>query len=1111
MKRLLTLLVIVISSMTMSASHLLGGEIWWDCQSNGKYVFYLRLYRDCTGIQLGTGPQSLTTNAPGGSITCTIVSGYPKDVSPSGPNCSGSLDINCANPTTGAVQEFLWKSGPVTLNGVPPAAGWTFSWSSCARPFMNNLTGGCYYLRALMFPFNDGTGNRNANPCFDNSPEFLEAPKVTTCAGYPFAFNNFAFDSELDSLYFDWAQPLTAAGTSVTFVAPYSYTNPVPGIQSFAQDAGQVNINTTLTGKFATCMKVTAYKYGQKVAEIYRDIPIILLSCPGSTNDPPTLDVINDPLPAPQLTPILVGNDTLFYEMTVNAGEYVHFKMQSFDDDFHPNFSPQQIEFVGVGGNLGSPAGSTTNCLFNPPCATITPISPQSTFSSALTNNVEFSWQTACNHLSFNPYAGGSARSQYLFYFKMQDDFCPAPSFKLITARINVVSPAPIAPDLTNSCLSYDLINNTTTLDFIGPAYQDTAQNFDYYVVYRGDGINFAGYDTIYDWSESQYIDAAPDTANPFYYMRTYGGCTQESLSSDTVSLIIPSMVAYPPVNSYVAQLSWNSPRTGSGATNTYEIWRQVAGSGNWQQVGSTGTTSYSDTVNLCSAVIDYQIRISGGCESYTVQDTFSDQINADSLAIAYVTVQNGKSVVEFPATKADDVVGYYILKWVNGAWVQEDSIGVGTASPYSIPSSDPTSGSERYLVLSVDSCGNVADTLKVGGHNTIFLDGDLDPCEGEMTLRWVGYHGWEGGVDSYSILADITPSGGTTQIGVLLGTQTGNDTTFLQDNLISGAAYCYYIQATDTSGNITSVSNQYCIASDVVIQSQLQYLARTTVQIDGSVELWAFIDGQADVDEYEIQRAEEELGPWVTLGVIPQPTFAPYEIRFTDYSANTSSQRYYYRVRSDNACGGVDTISNYGTNIFLEVSANDNLTNQLTWNDYRDYDGDVDHYVVYRKQKNAANWVMVADNVVDPAYTDNIRSFGQGEGQFCYRVAAVEGANSLGFTDENGGPMTSYSNEACVDQESRGFFPNAFSPNSAIAENQVWKPMTTFEDESDFSVSIINRQGAEVYQSNSPDEGWDGTFRGQEQPEGVYFYIVKFRSKEGKLKEERGSITLIR
>ena len=52
LRKLLLLFSLVVSSLNVSATHLLGGEIIWKCQPNGTYKFTLVVYRDCGGVKL---------------------------------------------------------------------------------------------------------------------------------------------------------------------------------------------------------------------------------------------------------------------------------------------------------------------------------------------------------------------------------------------------------------------------------------------------------------------------------------------------------------------------------------------------------------------------------------------------------------------------------------------------------------------------------------------------------------------------------------------------------------------------------------------------------------------------------------------------------------------------------------------------------------------------------------------------------------------------------------------------------------------------------------------------------------------------------------------------
>ena len=63
MKKILVLLLAIFSVFQMKATHLMGGEITWECikvgPDAGKYIFKLKLYRDCDGTTLSTFAQTI--------------------------------------------------------------------------------------------------------------------------------------------------------------------------------------------------------------------------------------------------------------------------------------------------------------------------------------------------------------------------------------------------------------------------------------------------------------------------------------------------------------------------------------------------------------------------------------------------------------------------------------------------------------------------------------------------------------------------------------------------------------------------------------------------------------------------------------------------------------------------------------------------------------------------------------------------------------------------------------------------------------------------------------------------------------------------------------------
>ena len=149
LRRILSVVVFTLMAFQSQATHLMGGEIIWECRPNGKYRFTLVLYRDCGGISLPTSSQTLGTNC-GTAITCNYVTTV--DVVPS---CyTGTTSCAGATSGSGKMQKYIYRSGDVQLTGTPPASGWYFTWSSCCRPTsisnINSPSSASYLLRAVM-------------------------------------------------------------------------------------------------------------------------------------------------------------------------------------------------------------------------------------------------------------------------------------------------------------------------------------------------------------------------------------------------------------------------------------------------------------------------------------------------------------------------------------------------------------------------------------------------------------------------------------------------------------------------------------------------------------------------------------------------------------------------------------------------------------------------------------------------------------------------------------------------------------------------------------------------------------------------------------------------
>jgi gliding motility-associated-like protein len=88
-------------------------------------------------------------------------------------------------------------------------------------------------------------------------------------------------------------------------------------------------------------------------------------------------------------------------------------------------------------------------------------------------------------------------------------------------------------------------------------------------------------------------------------------------------------------------------------------------------------------------------------------------------------------------------------------------------------------------------------------------------------------------------------------------------------------------------------------------------------------------------------------------------------------------------------------------------------------------------------------------------------------------------------------------------------FFPNAFSPNGDN-ENDFLKLEGVLVTEAYWA--IYNRWGEKVFEANSVDDTWDGTWRGQPQPAETYGFYLRVRCLgEAQETVKKGNVTLLR
>jgi gliding motility-associated-like protein len=87
-------------------------------------------------------------------------------------------------------------------------------------------------------------------------------------------------------------------------------------------------------------------------------------------------------------------------------------------------------------------------------------------------------------------------------------------------------------------------------------------------------------------------------------------------------------------------------------------------------------------------------------------------------------------------------------------------------------------------------------------------------------------------------------------------------------------------------------------------------------------------------------------------------------------------------------------------------------------------------------------------------------------------------------------------------------FIPTAFSPNGD-GKNEFWLP--SIKGVVEYRLSIFDRWGQLMFQTEDRDQGWDGTHAGKDAAGGTYTYFIELRNYLNERDTKQGTFVLIR
>ncbi len=209
----------------LNASHLLTGDITYQCIGNDNYVVTVTLYRDCSGM---SAPTSVMLNASSSSCASTFVhtmmpDGAPVEVSQVCPSQYSST--TCSGGSLMGYTKIIYSD---TIQLPAQCDDWVLSYSQCCRnPAITNLQNpgsSDLYMEVLL---------NNSNGICNNSVNYSSIPIHQTCVGSGVSYNHGTYDIDGDSLVFSAIPSKGNATSDIVYAAGLSVSDPIQGTTTF--------------------------------------------------------------------------------------------------------------------------------------------------------------------------------------------------------------------------------------------------------------------------------------------------------------------------------------------------------------------------------------------------------------------------------------------------------------------------------------------------------------------------------------------------------------------------------------------------------------------------------------------------------------------------------------------------------------------------------------------------------------------------------------------------------------------------------------------------------------------------------------------------------------
>jgi len=295
----------LLTSTEFYATHIIGGELYYDYLGSNNYKITLKLFRDCDGqtanfdgLGLNAPPAFLHIFNSSGALVKQLNLGAPSVT-----KIAGSIQNPCIFINAPCVEQGVYV---ITTTLSPQVGGYNLVYQRCCRN--NNVDN-------LLNSGNQGSSFISFIPgpelaTINNSPRFTNFPPIDICNGLDLTFNHAATDADGDVLIYSFTKPLDGLDACCPGIGSYTNSCVTPNVlcpttsspppYPFVTYAGTFNENypvaanpsltinsstgllqgkPNLVGTYAVGVCVEEWRNGNLLSKHYRDFQFAVRVC----------------------------------------------------------------------------------------------------------------------------------------------------------------------------------------------------------------------------------------------------------------------------------------------------------------------------------------------------------------------------------------------------------------------------------------------------------------------------------------------------------------------------------------------------------------------------------------------------------------------------------------------------------------------------------------------------------------------------------------------------------------------------------------------------------------------------------------------------------------